>query len=202
MKFLLRLMSKLFRSGLFQNIRVPSLAERVAFLRHPISLWLFNCRVPDLIFKQVIRLAIVWPHVGFGLFIVCCSCSGICFDKSTQSPGPLCLWQCFLNKEVCIVQLHSTYWQQFAAFDTLLFLKRSNFVEIWTSCSTSKLFHKDKEKCKNTQRQKINDKWQRQKRRRQAKQQDKKIHNTTEEITNIYPLLPAHYQLFYARPYV
>ena len=40
------LMSKLFRFGLY---RVQSFAERVAYLRHPINLRLFNWRVPALI---------------------------------------------------------------------------------------------------------------------------------------------------------
>ena len=36
--------------------RVPSLAERVAYLRHPINLRLFNWRVPALLVIQVILI--------------------------------------------------------------------------------------------------------------------------------------------------
>ena len=36
--------------------RVPSLAEQVAYLRHPINLRLLNWRVPALIFSSMIHL--------------------------------------------------------------------------------------------------------------------------------------------------
>ena len=38
--------------------RVPSLAERVAYLRHPINLRLFNWRVPALVAMQLILILI------------------------------------------------------------------------------------------------------------------------------------------------
>ena len=51
LKCLLCLMSR-FRFELFQQLRVLSLAERVAYLRYSINLRLFNWRVPGLVLTQ------------------------------------------------------------------------------------------------------------------------------------------------------
>ncbi len=40
--------------------RVPSLAERVAYLRHPINLRLFNWRVPALVFMAMVITQKFW----------------------------------------------------------------------------------------------------------------------------------------------
>ena len=69
LKFLLCLMSKWFRFGLFQQIQVLSLAEPVAYLGHPINPRLFKWRVPALIdILRCIRYCVYWILLWAGDF--------------------------------------------------------------------------------------------------------------------------------------